>query len=199
MTTYCRRSGVKRRHSWPPVRLRKHRTVQNIDDNPFPFFMSGTQEPKDFLFGHSKSTNPKKSTNDRLVSTRPRRPTHELQRRTSAQGAVSKLKIWIQRMERYCRREPSTPSPEELWIPDLLIDRIEPRSPLLTDTEVAFEGEKLETPENSNIQNPPKSIRSHSARPRSWLEPRADLWTVLEETETQGLGIKFHTQARPSV
>lgn len=167
----------RRRHSWPPVRLSKKRPVQkSIDENPFAFFISPPEEPQSYLFDHvDADIEPVPLPPVRNPKVRSRKPLRRWRQRAQAQKAVTKLKYWIRQMERLYRNEslpdiveivpPPTLLSEHMGIPEAL------RGPFRDESEPTVP-----------IQ---RRLRSHSARPRSWIEPQADIWTVFEENEDE--------------
>ena len=172
-----------RRHSWPPVRLSKKKPIQkNIDENPFAFFISPPDETPNYLFDHvDAGIEPVSLPPVRNSGVKSRKPLCRWRQRAQAQKAVTKLKYWMRRMERFYRTDPLPQIAEVVPPPTLLAEHIG-----LPQT--------FCNPFEDHSEPPPprqRRLKSHSARPRSWIDPPADLWTVFEENEdasTMNLG-----------
>lgn len=191
----------KRRHSWPPVRLTKktrpaRQPEQNINDNPFPFFISPANEPQSFLFDHVDAGIEGHSLkSSRTALSKTRRPVRRWKQRAQAQKAVARLKVWMRRMEKLYRNEPPIQIVEIAPPPVMLLEQMGLPEQLRRSTD----DERSESPERP--QRPvPRRMRSHSARPRSWIEPHADLFTVPEddESESNSLGRSVPLMPTPS-
>ena len=193
------RSGIKhhvRRHSWPPFRLSNLHHKKDIDDDPFSFFISPSNDLAGFDFDHMNADIEPESRSRSLSPSMIRNKGKILNSPT-----ISRLKKWVQKMEaRYLHTRYSAPSK----VPTLLITP--PDSPIIGMKRPASP-EPLERTVDIPIQvSPPlrgrrtsrsarrpygnRMVRSHSKRARVWREPGEDIWPVMEEDgEDIGLGI----------
>ena len=173
----------KRRHSWPPLHIHSQKHVHAIDENPFEFFISTPEsigaDVEDDLTAGIGATPRSRSLSPSRLHTTATSPLLE-----SVSSPIARLKRWIERMEqRYIHHR---------------------QIPIATEPTIS---PKLSTPEPSSPKSPtargrrdnrlsPKSgmkrsVRSHSGRPRIWIEPGEDIWPVAEEQEEVGLGISL--------
>ncbi|MCJ1484469.1 hypothetical protein MMC06_004640 [Schaereria dolodes] len=177
-----------RPHSWPPLRSRPfgNNNSRSMDDDPFAFFISPDADP-DILTDEYLGAGISSTKRSRSLSP------FRTRKRSSASGtafsntAIAKLKRWIDRMEKRYRHSPhgrptktgAISSETPLTVPSAYLSR----SPIARGRKEGRLGENLRRRRN---------VRSHSARPRVWREPGADIWSVAEEEqEDVGLGIMF--------
>ena len=205
MPVDLRKLQITRRYSWPPLKLIKPRREKDIDEDPFSHFLTPINYDHARAWDDYMEADIERESRPKSLS-----PCTMQNRDKVLQGpAIRKLKSWIQRMEaRYVyRRTPDTMIEEEASLPT------PPNSPVQLQSSinkrVAFV--EMETGPNFDMCNitisPPlrgrrparstrrrygdKVVRSHSKRARVWKEPDEDIWSVPEEQEDIGLGIKF--------
>ena len=173
----------KRRHSWPPLHTHSPKHAHAIDENPFEFFISapgsiGADVEDDLTAGINATPRSRSLSPSRLhhLATSPLLE--------SVSSPIARLKRWIERMEqRYIHHRQSPITTEPNISPKL--STLEPTSP------------KAPAPRGRRENRlSPKSgmrrgVRSHSGRPRIWIEPGEDIWPVAEEQEDVGLGISL--------
>ena len=174
--------GHKRHHSWPPFKVHVfHHTPKDINENPFEFFLSASDDPDELLdditagidiVPRSRSLSPL-----RLPSHGEVRPITQ-----AASTSLAKLKKWIERMERryFHHAQLLPPAPEIPTSPMLSPPPHSPSSP-----QPRGRRNNRGSPKGSRD----RAIRSHSGKPRVWKEPGQDIWPVVEEQEEIGLGI----------
>lgn len=164
--------SLRNRHSWPPLcEPRSFSVNENIDEDPFAYFISPAEGPDVFFEAAGIRDNRWKSRS--LSPAYPRR-THKFRKVWSnvADSPTSTFKRWIDRMEKqYFRRGPTghtIPSARPLDLPP------PPTSPPIRGRPHYRMGA---------AQRVTHTVRTPSQRPRSWREPSKDIWPVLEEQE----------------
>ncbi len=175
----------KRSHSWPPFRIHHDQPKQDIDENPFAFFVS-VPETAGAVAEDSLAAGIEEKARARSLSpflTRRRTVEPDLAALT-AESHIAKLKKWILKMEqRYFNHK----VPNHIGVPEN-----SPASPLQRSPgSPQLRG-------RGNIRGSPRTLasrvqgtRSHSAKPRAWREPSEDMWPVPEEQDEVGLGISM--------
>lgn len=167
--------SLRKQHSWPP--LRKSRTFyidKNIDEDPFAYFISPAEDRDVFL----ESDLAAGIHNDR--KSRSLSPFHKKSHRIQpcvARSPTTKLKHWIEKMERQYFHRGSTN--HVVLLPE--------SSKAPKTTSPPLRGRRDNRDSSSFRVN--HSLRSPPRRPRAWREPSVDIWPVLEEAEDVGLGI----------
>ena len=170
----------KRRHSWPPLHIRR---AHAIDENPFEFFISTPEsngaDVEDDLTAGIGATSRSRSLSPSRLPTSAASPLLE-----SVSSPIARLKRWIERMEqRYIHHRQNPVAVEHAISPKLSAPQ--PSSPKSPTTRGRRDN-RLSPKLRSN-----RGVRSHSGRPRIWIEPGEDIWPVAEEQEDVGLGISL--------
>lgn len=158
--------------------------AHEIDQNPFAFFLSETDnlddDAEDLTAGVGEESRAR-SLSPLHLGTTATSPILE-----SAKAPVAKLKRWIERMERrYIHRGHASSHEEPIASPAIPIPIPSPGSPKSPISRGRRDG-RLSP---SHITK--REVRSHSGRPRVWREPGWDIWPVAEEQEEYGLGISI--------
>lgn len=173
--------ALRKRHSWPPLRLsRATYFKESIDSDPFAYFISPASERDVYINDLSAGINPGKRS--RSLSPKSHKEDTVLSTLTTASSPTAKLKRWIERMELMCfRRSPRIserpmPSPD----PPRVLEIAVPLSPPIRGRRDVRSGSIHRV--NPNRQSKPR-------RPRVWREPGENIWSVAEEGEDVGLGI----------
>jgi hypothetical protein len=189
----------KRNNSWPPFRLDTLHQNQDINEDPFAFFISPSpdSEAAELLFDHmnadidseprSRSLSPSMVHNQGKLIHSP---------------AISKLKKWVEKMEiqyfhakRSLRsRHGSLLTPPETPKSTLGVKRPpspEQIEPIIEAVPLPVSPSHRGRRSNRSARRPygNRMVRSHSKRARVWKEPGDDIWPVMEEQEDIGLGI----------
>ena len=168
--------SLRSRHSWPPpCEPRSFPVEGTIDDDPFAYFISPTEDRGVFFEADLAAGIQDNRWKSRSLS--PVYPCRSRKLRKAwshlADSPTSTFKKWIDRMEKqYFHRGPTghaipLPGPSELRPPL-------PASPPLRGRSTYRTGA---APRATHI------VRSPARRPRSWREPSIDIWPVLEEQE----------------
>lgn len=188
-----------RRHSWPPLRLSNFHHKKDINDDPFSFFISPSDDSATFIFDHmnadiepetrSRSLSPSMIHNKGKILKSP---------------TMTKLRKWVEKMEaRYLHTRRSSTSK----VPSLLITPPEspmtgikrPASPEPLEPVIEMDYAPVSPPlrgrrSHRTARRPygNRMVRSHSKRARVWREPGEDIWPVMEDdAEDIGLGISI--------
>lgn len=191
MSTVFLASRHKRHHSWPPFPLHASKSTSRIDENPFAFFIS-TSDDVDGLADEHITADIELEPRSRSLS-----PFH-LHRWTVEKSAepgsdrtgFTKLKRWIAKMEkRYFHRRMISPPPV-LVVSPVRVPQNSPNSPNSPNARG-----------RNGLRGSPRgrasgTIRSHSRKPRVWREPGEDMWPLEEEQEDLGLGISVSNEER---
>lgn len=174
-----RSSSHPRPHSWPPFRVQTGHSGNEIDGDPFRFFVSQPDAvPNDRLTAGIGDDHRSRSLSPRIWRARDNRLSD-----STATNSIAKLKKWIERMEKLLFHRPDAHS-LAATTPIKLTPT--PRGSL-DATQTRGRGSYRTAPRN----HAPRGVRSHSGRPRSWLEPAEELWSLPEEQEELGLGISI--------
>jgi len=181
MMTKFSTSRHRRHHSWPPFQLHSFTHNTTIDENPFAFFLSASDDLDDFSDEHIRADIDQRPRSRSLSPFVFRKAKDNRTFEISSTTAISKLKRWIEKMERryFHRRHVLLPQPE-FKVSPTKAPQNSPSSPQMRGRMNA------RTRPNSRAN---RAMRSHSGRPRIWREPDEDIWTVMEEQEEIGLGI----------
>lgn len=168
---------LRSRHSWPPLCEPRSLSVeQKIDEDPFAYFISPTEDLDIFFEADLAAGIRDNRCKSRSLSPVYPRRTHKLRKAWShlADSPTLTFKRWIDRMEKqYFHRGSSShtiplPGPSESLPPP-------PISPPLRGRRIYRTGA---------AQRVIHTMRtSPRKRPRSWREPSIDIWPVLEEQE----------------
>jgi len=207
---------IKRSRSWPSLKVQglSRQSKQNIDEDPFLFFIS---EPENI----DSSWNENLSAGIEGISrARPLSPCFtRLQKQPKTAGSSDKapqarpLSPFRPHSPFFNRRQkdsefvnpPAAPKTTKLKI---WIQKMETRyRPKKRPVDITVPKNSPATPRpdspaspqirgRGNIRGSPRALasrsrgtRSHSERPRAWREPGEDIWTLSEEQEDLGLGI----------
>lgn len=170
--------SLRKRHSWPPLRKpMSFYTSEKIDEEPFAYFISSADD-RDVFFATGLAADVGSNQRSRSLSPFHKKFTTTLSEDEADNSPVAKLKRWILRMERnyFHRKSPSkeTPAIHSLKVPVTSSPPVRGRRDTRTNS-------------SSRVTH---SLRSPPRRPRAWREPSMDLWSVAEEQEDVGLGIK---------
>ena len=183
-TSSLHKSHHKRHHSWPPFHVHHfHHQKKDIDEDPFSHFLSEAKDGERYIVDYMTADVETFSPSPRPKSLSPHRLRKSAGRSHGSPtiNAILKLKKWIERMEaRYRHRKPS-PSPQEFDFTEFPTPPM-PISPPLR-------GRKTMPRVSKSVGN--RMVRSHSGRPRVWMEPSRGIWPVMEEQEDVGLGISL--------
>lgn len=184
---------LHRRHSWPPFKTLQTTSGggEQIDDNPFAYFISPVEDREDFVETHL--------TAGITVQPRPRSLSPFRQFHLSPLSAPPEwrplviLRRLIRRLEarRYSTRRklsPSHPQTQAASPPDFYLQP-HPSSASPPSPQVSPRSRGRRDLPSSVGSSRIRQVRSHSGRPRIWREPGEDLWTLAEEGEEVGLGI----------
>ena len=182
-TTLLHRAHHKRHHSWPPFRLHHSHQKKEIDEDPFAFFLSTANDGEQYVVDYMNADIATFSPSPRPRSLSPAKLRKHSRKSLGSPtvNAILKLKKWIEKMEtRYRHRRPS-PSTEESLYTEFPTPPM-PISPTLR-------GRRTARRVSQSVGN--RTVRSHSERPRVWIEPSYGIWPVMEEQEDVGLGISL--------
>ena len=182
-TNLLHRSHHKRHHSWPPFRLHHFHQKKDIDDDPFAFFLSSANDGEQYVVDYMNAGTETFSPSPRPRSLSParfRKSSHKSHGSPTI-SAVLKLKKWIEKMEARYRHRRSSLSPEDM----LSTEFPSPPMPLSPQ----LRGRRTARRVSKSVGD--RMVRSHSGRPRVWIEPSRGIWPVMEEQEDIGLGISL--------
>lgn len=186
--------ALHRRHSWPPLKT-LHTSFggsDKIDDNPFAYFISPTEDQDAFDDSNLTAGITQQSRTRSLSPFRYQLPSSPLSTTTGWRPLVILRKL-IRRLEarRYHTHRhlsPSQPQTRAASPPDLYLKpQPSPAAPPSLQVSPTIRGRR--TLPSSEGSGRIRQVRSHSGRPRIWREPGEDLWTLAEEGEEVGLGI----------
>ena len=171
---------LRKRHSWPP--LRKPRALfagENLDDDPFAYFISPAQDRDIFTENYLTAGIASRQRSRSLSPGTSRRKSHT--KLSTSKSPTLRLKKWIERMEKYYFHH-SAPGPQ-------------PQTPIIEIREPK-QTEKPSSPirgrrdvRSSTYNRVSQTVRTPPRKPRVWREPSESIWTVVEEGEEIGLGI----------
>ncbi|KAL8933646.1 MAG: hypothetical protein Q9216_006274 [Gyalolechia sp. 2 TL-2023] len=161
------------------------RTPASIDQDPFAYFVSSTQEQEGVLQTSLTAgiAGPRRPRS--LPSIRPR-TRHGRAVKDKARSRVEKLKKWIERMQivylHHNTAEGTTDPPP-------------PPVPLetLDDLMAAERGRDIQSVATSRVR---AKTRTPPRKPRAWRQPSDHIWPVAEEAEEVGLGIRAEGMGR---
>lgn len=170
--------SLGKRHSWPPLRTqRSSKTPETIDEDPFPSFISSAFE-EDLALDSHLSAGISSRTRSHSLPTLYRKSTANHTVPEKVLLRVTRLKIWIRKMERYnIHRSPSAPSapspPSPPTVPPVI----------LKDFSTAERGRDSLPSASSRVRN---NVRTPPRKPRAWRQPSDNIWPVAEEIESPG-------------
>lgn len=182
MSPLLHRPYHKRNHSWPPFRLHNIHPKQNIDEDPFSFFISGSEDVEEYVVDYMNADIEDVPPRSRSLSPFRRHKKSPKSPNTPTTTAIRRLKKWIENMETKYLHHRRSPSPAESFSsPES--EPITPPVPISPP----LRGRKVIRRASRSVGN--RAVRSHSGKPRVWREPSQDIYPVLEEHEDIGLGI----------
>ena len=185
MSPLLHKSYHSRHHSWPPFRLQHFHQKENIDEDPFSFFISTSDDVEEYVVDYMNADIEDVPPRSRSLSPFHRNKSTK-SRNNPTTAAISRLKKWIEKMEtRYFNHRRSPPT--DVYKAPYKAPEPLPASPP-EPTSPTFRGRKTVQRNSRSVGN--RAVRSHSGKPRIWREPSEDIYPVLEVQEDAGLGIK---------
>lgn len=177
--------SLKKRHSWPAMQAKRSHSkiIASIDQDPFPYFVSPTQDEEGALQSHLTAGIVGRRRSRSLPSDHPR-PRYSRAVTDKARHRVEKLKKWIERMQvvYWYHSTPEeitthpTPPPEPPVPPKTLDELVKEER-----------GRDIRSTATSRVR---AKTRTPPRKPRAWRQPSDHIWPVAEETEEVGLGIR---------
>ncbi|KAL8755609.1 MAG: hypothetical protein Q9199_003514 [Rusavskia elegans] len=174
--------SLAKRHSWPSLRVeRSAKTLDTIDEDPFPYFVSPITDEEDVMDSDLNAGITSRRRSHSMpafhteLSHKPLLPEKVIMH-------VNRLKMWIKKMETSHFHSSSPASTSNPLSPQVPIT--------LDELPIVQRGRNIHLTATSRVRN---NLRSPPRKPRAWRRPSDNIWPVAEETETSstiGLGIK---------
>ena len=174
-------------HLWPLPRTSESvRRESEIDENPFPYFVSDPSPACETVSIGSLGTQSNHARRNKSHSLLHRKTTTPF---LGLSLPLTKLKHWIEKVEARCLFREKKSTPEVKPVPPA--PNPSPEIPMLTEIVVIssppVRGRKEIRVGSSNRSS--SRGRNGFRRNRSWRPPSQEIWTVDEETDDVGLGI----------
>lgn len=172
--------SLRKRHSWPAMQAKRphSRTSASINQDPFAYFVSSTEEQGSVLQTHLTAGIAGRRRSRSLPSIHPHRR-YSRAVTDKARNRVERLKKWIERMQIvYLHRSAPTIATHPLPPP------VAPKT--LDDFLAAEHGRDIQPTATSRVR---ATTRTPPRKSRAWRQPSDHIWPVAEETEEVGLGI----------